>query len=501
MSDSYKIYASQEYVDGKVGQITGLPENAGSNQQLVTNKNGSVKWENLTHYKRDKITLSLSPKFDALSNSASGRYVGGTSSNNPAQVEAAAEIRDEMYKYLKGGPSKWILYFDGERVEVTVRRFPLYWTAGSTIDGTYIIPFTIHISTLQLEVYYNDDNEHTFGIELSEPELKQLDEDYIPDTIARKTDLPEIPTTDQANVQLVTNMNGEVTWEDKLCYYNVEEVEIFKEASTDGAGGAQLAIENSCSTEEGVACIVTFDGVEYVCYPYEIPDFATAWGNVSLYGEELDTGEPFCCTGLTTEMMSIIKFRDAVPHTFSARSQKRIYQTIDPAYIPFNAKSGEGENSVIIAAEMGLASGHNAVSLNGATATGTKATAVNVAFADGDCSFSQGYMSHANGYCSASFGGGTIASGKYQVAIGRGNLTDNDSKYAFIVGNAPVDDDGYVDGDQSSNAHTIDWNGNGWYQGTVESQGIILTDDATGAKYRIHVTNGALTMTPLEVGE
>ena len=40
MSDSYKIYASQDYVDSK-----GLPDGASANQQLVTDKDGVVKWE------------------------------------------------------------------------------------------------------------------------------------------------------------------------------------------------------------------------------------------------------------------------------------------------------------------------------------------------------------------------------------------------------------------------------------------------------------------------
>ena len=213
-------------------------------------------------------------------------------------------------------------------------------------------------------------------------------------------------------------------------------------------------------------------------------------------GGAVDSGEPFCCSGLTTEMMSIIKFKEAVPHTFSAKSQKKIYQTIDPAYLPFSAKPGEGKNAVIIAAEGGSASGFNSVSLNGATATGIKATAVNVTFAEGDCSFSQGYMTHADGYCSATFGGGTIADGDHQLVIGRGNVTDADGKYALIVGNAPIGEDGYVDRDQASNAHTIDWNGNGWYQGTIETSAVILRSSTPGSTKKFKLTiddNGVLS--------
>lgn len=45
MSNSYKIYASQDYVDNK-----GLPDGASANQQLVTDKDGVVKWEEKPFY-------------------------------------------------------------------------------------------------------------------------------------------------------------------------------------------------------------------------------------------------------------------------------------------------------------------------------------------------------------------------------------------------------------------------------------------------------------------
>lgn len=45
MSDSYKIYASQDYVDSK-----GLPDGASANQHLVTDREGVVKWEEKPFY-------------------------------------------------------------------------------------------------------------------------------------------------------------------------------------------------------------------------------------------------------------------------------------------------------------------------------------------------------------------------------------------------------------------------------------------------------------------
>lgn len=45
MSESYKVYASQEYVDNKLNDVSDLPEGAKPNQYLVTDSEGDVKWE------------------------------------------------------------------------------------------------------------------------------------------------------------------------------------------------------------------------------------------------------------------------------------------------------------------------------------------------------------------------------------------------------------------------------------------------------------------------
>ena len=57
-------------------------------------------------------------------------------------------------------------------------------------------------------------------------------------------------------------------------------------------------------------------------------------------------------------------------------------------------------------------------------------------------------------------GNSTIASSKDQSARGRFNAEDNVNKYADIVGNGTSDED-------RSNAYTLDWDGNGWFKGTV----------------------------------
>ena len=66
-------------------------------------------------------------------------------------------------------------------------------------------------------------------------------------------------------------------------------------------------------------------------------------------------------------------------------------------------------------------------------------------------------LTHAEGY-------GTIAGSMCQHAQGMYNVEDTDQKYLHIVGNGQDDEN-------RSNAHTVDWNGNGWFKGDVKVGG------------------------------
>lgn len=86
--------------------------------------------------------------------------------------------------------------------------------------------------------------------------------------------------------------------------------------------------------------------------------------------------------------------------------------------------------------------------------------------AEGCNTVAKGYSSHAEGgytKTKASYshaeGNGTIATAEAQHVQGKYNIEDTEKKYAHIVGNGDVL--------KRSNAHTVDWNGNGWFAGTI----------------------------------
>lgn len=73
-----------------------------------------------------------------------------------------------------------------------------------------------------------------------------------------------------------------------------------------------------------------------------------------------------------------------------------------------------------------------------------------------------GIYSHAEGFS-------TIASSQFQHVQGKYNLEDTTHKYSHIVGNGTTTS-------KRSNAHTIDWEGNSWYQGVVKVGGTSQDD-------------------------
>ena len=97
--------------------------------------------------------------------------------------------------------------------------------------------------------------------------------------------------------------------------------------------------------------------------------------------------------------------------------------------------------------------------------------------ASGNSSHAEGFNTTASGNSSHAEGEKTIASGQHQHVQGKYNINDTENKYAHIVGNGRADT-------ARSNAHTLDWQGNGWYAGKLSQDGTPTEDkDLTTKKY------------------
>ena len=102
----------------------------------------------------------------------------------------------------------------------------------------------------------------------------------------------------------------------------------------------------------------------------------------------------------------------------------------------------------------------------------------NYSHAEGDSNKVTGKYSHVEGYYNE-------VTGDYSHVQGKYNIKDTENKYAHIVGNGSAYD-------ARSNAHTLDWNGNGWYAGKL-TVGAAPTDDmdVVTKKYMIDNTVNA----------
>lgn len=281
---------------------------------------------------------------------------------------------------------------------------------------------------------------------------------------------------------------------------------------------------------EGVTYLVTWNGIEYKCLAKNYDGYIMI-GNNAIYeydnGIEDDTGEPFAAEAPEgSPALWIYTNETNFTIAIAVDNITTIIKKIDPKFLP---EPGQGTN--IGAAGTGEgAEIFNDYENNIASSDYSHAEGKNTE-ASGSYSHTEGYMTSARGECSHAEGGNTTAAGKYQHVQGRNNIRDENNTYLHIVGNG-----GFTDGQTSvvyySNAHTLDWNGNAWYQGdvfvggtdqdsgerlakmsdlaasiTIDEINAIcgvtlgineLIDETSGATYQLYVDSGKLSMREVE---
>lgn len=278
------------------------------------------------------------------------------------------------------------------------------------------------------------------------------------------------------------------------------------------------------------------------------------WGNPEIFGLE-GTEEPFVI--MIREGSTFAMVQDASTAVMLKVVTERSYVAMDSRYMPggggLNLMNGSASGSLIgtraapksdsysigsssmaigyqskapgdhalafgsqavAEGEYSFAFGDQAKATNSGTfALGSTTEASGLyAFAEGQNTNAAGRSSHAEGgYSTASGtdshaeGGHTIASASYshaegfhtiaasenQHVQGRYNIEDADEEYAHIVGNGH-----YYSANKEtvrSNAHTLDWEGNAWFAGSVEGTALILTYPG-GKRFEITVSDsGSLT--------
>lgn len=216
-------------------------------------------------------------------------------------------------------------------------------------------------------------------------------------------------------------------------------------------------ISTSIVIEVGNAYIVTWDGVRHETTAVDSD------GMVEIYAED----NSFCLRSPTPGAALVIA-GDGGTHTISVSAMKPEIHKIDPGYLPEGATIGakgqavcgeifnsyDGDYGNVATGDFSHAEGRQTTASGAYShAEGTSTTAAHIGtHAEGMYTETKNEAAHAEG-------NSTIASGIAQHVQGKYNVEDVDSRYAHIVGNGSSD--------TRSNAHTLDWDGNGWYAGSL----------------------------------
>lgn len=296
-----------------------------------------------------------------------------------------------------------------------------------------------------------------------------LDEKLIPNTVARKEDFHKvaktgswndlednpIPLTDiDPHQQLVTNVSGNMVWEEKLCYDILQEMTFLEEDILYPSFGNTFEHYGYSTEQEfilGETYKVNLDGTVYECIAKYDDDMGYIYlGNGDLNGCAEGTDDPFVLFNLEPGVAAFCVLENPDGnHTLSVVGNGYAKKPINGDYIAGGLYKGTGANSTHT--KENEADGMNAFAIG----SGTKAS--------GYASFAIGGHTEANGGYSVAEGQGTVSSSQAQHVQGKYNIEDTEGQYAHIVGNGKREY-GVI---TYSNAHTLDWDGNAWFSGDI----------------------------------
>lgn len=180
-------------------------------------------------------------------------------------------------------------------------------------------PFFVELFTVRTK----EPGTYTFGISKKKGEV--IDEECIPDTIARVNDIAWDNLPDRPFGEIVRPL------------YVLEETECTTdaEAMVDGVFAGEIAV-GECPFGPGDFYTVNFDGVDYTCMADG--DLNNTWiGNLALVGNESDTGEPFCLLALNAGGSISLFTKTKGIHSLSvavADSTVSEVKQLDEKYIP-----------------------------------------------------------------------------------------------------------------------------------------------------------------------
>lgn len=362
-----------------------------------------------------------------------------------------------------------------------------------------------------------------------------------------------LPEGGEPHQMLVTDAEGVAKWEERTHYVVTEEVTVLPEGvytvledmggilftepfSTKLVSGGSYTVVIDGATYNSTGSTTSLDGIEAVFI-----------GNPAFMGIGDDNGDPYLMVVIVDENMAVVMgfyglmmFSGKTSATVQVTGFAETVTKIPEKFIPdpkngflvngsvlgsLRATSAAEESEEYVMGQSAFAEGI-ATKASGwcSHAEGERSDASgDYAHAEGSVTVASGFAAHAEGGETTASGGhshaegsATVASGAYSHAEGWGSVASGlhshaegqhtiaaasaqhvqgkynikDTAKAHIVGNGTADN-------KRSNAHTIDWDGNAWFAGTMEGTALILTSP-DGSRWQITVDNtGALATAKL----
>lgn len=198
-------------IDPKYLSVESVPKCDEAHQQLVTDASGNVMWDDRTHYHAQELaTITLD----------TSTFTKGSNGTKLATItEATAGLLERSLRYMQcwyGEMYSTEYQFDWKSGSLWSNYLGSYTGNGNFIDSRYestsddyclFIGYSSIDYTENIVVLYVAESVDSVKIEWATvDELKQLDEKYIPDTIARTADLVAITTAISGKVDAEVGM-------------------------------------------------------------------------------------------------------------------------------------------------------------------------------------------------------------------------------------------------------------------------------------------------------
>lgn len=381
---------------------------------------------------------------------------------------------------LLTGYQNFVFYVNIESKKIYCDNLRIVYNIGTTADTTYIDTEPYYLSTTNTKEYTptNDYNPAT---------KKYVDDNKITYTISSKV-LTTVPASDIKIDNSITVSNASINGDrryymeflgskklcsllldDKvgntiICNINNYRIEAFEDSTNITISISK--INDTINDETFTDLVIHEEEIKYLDSKY-IENDLILQNSISL-GRVGDIGTGSSAIGYCVRASGDFSHAEGSDTTASEisshaegndASASGVYSHAEGSVTTASGNSSHAEGNST------TASGY------GSHAEGSTTTASGVSsHAEGDYTTASGASSHAEGY-------GTKASSQFQHVQGKYNIEDKDRKYAHIVGNGAGDA-------KRSNAHALDWKGNGWYAGKLSQEGTPTDDkDLATKKY------------------